>query len=290
MYFFKTLTYGCLLSASIACFADQPSPIGRLTVSTIQDKGLGYDKGYSTLGAFLIMPYSEKRVVYPFVDIRAHNFNDGKWAANCGMGLRLADVGKCNALGGNIYYDYRRTNTHLQQVGMGLEALSRFADCRLNGYFPFGNKLTVRECYKWVYPEDYYLNLKVLHRALPGMNVEVETSLKKWNAGVIIDPYLAIGPYFYQQKHAHNIWGGQARVGVNLWRNIVRFEVRGSYDPTFHGILQGLLSISAPLGKLTKNKGGAKCHQNIPLALITPVQRQEIIVNSEKQMVWSCNY
>ncbi|MDE3045922.1 MAG: inverse autotransporter beta domain-containing protein [Verrucomicrobiota bacterium] len=58
----------------------------------------------------------------PFLDARGHVFDNGKWAANAGVGLRT--LKGTRAYGINAYYDYRNTGRfHSNQIGAGLESL-----------------------------------------------------------------------------------------------------------------------------------------------------------------------
>src|SRR5690348_10439786 len=51
----------------------------------IENKGIGYKTGYTTLEGFLAKDWDR---FVPFIDARGHIFNDGKWAANAGIGFR----------------------------------------------------------------------------------------------------------------------------------------------------------------------------------------------------------
>ena len=48
--------------------------------------GVGYNDGYTTLEGFGI--YDENESFMPFLDLRAHVFNNGKMAGNVGLGSR----------------------------------------------------------------------------------------------------------------------------------------------------------------------------------------------------------
>jgi len=235
-------------------------------------------------------PYSEKYQIYPFLDLRAHTFNDGKWAANAGFGLRFKQEKNCNLWGVNMYYDYREDKGNLHQVGMGFESFTSYFDFRMNGYLPFGNKNTVLYFFHHDYLAGYFFRAKEYRRALPGANAEFETSVKKWNPNTNIDPFIALGPYFYLESHEKSIFGGQARLGMNFLRNIITLEGRVSYDNQFHAILQGLISFSIPLGKVKIEKTNNRCLANMPVILSTEVQRQEIIVNSRKKIAYDFNF
>ena len=110
----------------------------RATIRHIESGGIGYDDGYTTLEAFLASDPSQWRVT-PFLDARGHVFNNGKWAANAGIGVR--SLWGNRAYGINAYYDYRSTGRfHSNQTGIGLETLGELFDFRLNGYLPVGAK------------------------------------------------------------------------------------------------------------------------------------------------------
>ena len=110
----------------------------RVGVRHIENKGVGYNTGYSTLEAFFA-PYALS--VTPFLDLRGHVFDDGKFAANAGIGIR--GVTGNRIYGVNTYYDYRNTSRqHYNQVSLGLESLGIRRDFRLNGYLPVGAKIS----------------------------------------------------------------------------------------------------------------------------------------------------
>ena len=112
----------------------------RAAIRHIESGGIGYEDGYTTLEAFLSTDPSQWSVT-PFLDVRGHVFNSGKWAANAGAGLR-ALMGN-RAYGINTYYDYRNTGRfHSNQIGVGLETLGELLDFRINGYLPVGAKIS----------------------------------------------------------------------------------------------------------------------------------------------------
>ena len=122
-----------LFSASV--FGEEgPQPM-RIAAKHIEPGGIGYNQGYTTLEGFFspIKPLGDAWV--PFLDLRGHIFNDGRPAANAGMGVRYVACSRVWGL--NTYYDYRRTNRqHYNQIAGGLESLGRVWDFRINGYLP----------------------------------------------------------------------------------------------------------------------------------------------------------
>jgi len=65
----------------------QPYPYSRVALKHREHKGVGWDKGYSTLSLFLAP--RNNHVLIPFFDARFHAFNDGYIASNLGVGARL---------------------------------------------------------------------------------------------------------------------------------------------------------------------------------------------------------
>lgn len=201
----------------------------------IEGKGIGYDQGYTTIQAFFT-PHFESFV--PLFDFRGHVFDDGKFAANAGVGLRLLHS---YVLGINAYYDYRQTHHfHYNQAALGLEALGKRIDFRINGYLPIGRKQSVF---------NHQYNAHKKEWAFKGGNAEVGVHLFK---GAKLAVYGAAGPYYFEGK-GKNAWGGQARFSAAFLEH-VRFEVSGSYDRVFKWIGQGQLSLMYFFGPKMKLK------------------------------------
>lgn len=176
----------------------------------IEGRGIGYSQGYTTIQAFFTPHFV---AFVPLVDFRGHVFDDGKFAANAGVGFRL--IRSC-VYGFHAYYDYRQTN-HFQynQASFGLEALGKRLDFRLEGYFPFGRE-----------------------RAFKGGNGEIGVHILKNETYAL---YGAVGPYFFERQ-AKKAIGGQTRFSATFLEH-VRVEASGSYDPVFRWIAQASVSL-----------------------------------------------
>jgi hypothetical protein len=85
------------------CCAVSPNPM-RITARHIEEKGVGYNQGYTTVEGFfsLVEPLNESCI--PFMDLRGHVFNNGKMAANGGLGVCYLTSSRI--WGANAYYDY----------------------------------------------------------------------------------------------------------------------------------------------------------------------------------------
>lgn len=291
--FLSRLIIGSLVCSATSSFAEEACLNGaghyRVAVRHIESGGIGYNQGYTTLKAFLA-PDPSRLSLMPFVDFRGHVFDDGKFAANAGLGIRaLAD---CRVYGANLYYDYRNTKQqHYNQIGLGFETLGVRWDFRANGYLPVGSKkssfydssttsVSVFDSFQGnqaLTRQTFTSNGKVQF-AMKGVNVEAAFHILK---NENIDLYAAVGPYYYNYSSKQAI-GGQARVGARIYEYL-SVEAINSYDSRFHENIQGSIGINIPFGprpKVSKNKKLEKCSSSCLLAqrIVQDVQRQEIIV------------
>jgi hypothetical protein len=248
----------------------------RVSARHIENKGIGYHTGYTTLEAFLAAPV-DRWAVMPFVDLRGHIFNNGHWAANGGLGLR--SLWKERIYGAYAYYDYRDTKRKgYNQVSFGVETLGTFWDLRFNGYVVVGDRRS--HTYDTQFSEfsgnNIYYTQKFQY-ALSGGNAEVGFyPLKMRNVTL----YTGIGPYYLKGPVAGAVWGGQTRAKA-MWKDYVGAEVSYSYDHTFKNIVQGQVFVSYPFGPKRKVRKSQErpCIDNYLLCqrMIEPVVKSEII-------------
>ncbi len=247
----------------------------RISARHIENKGIGYNTGYTTLEAFLAAPTD--LTVMPFVDLRGHIFNNGHWAANGGLGLR--SLMKNRIYGAYAYYDFRDTkHKSYNQVSFGVETLGTFWDLRLNGYVVVGSKRSHTYDTKF----SHFAGNKIYYSdkfeyALSGGNAEVGFyPLKMENVTV----YAGVGPYYLKGPVGGAVWGGQARAKA-MWKDYVGAEVSYSYDHRFKNIVQGQVFLSLPFGPKDRVRGseGRPCIDNYLLCqrMIEPVAKAEII-------------
>jgi hypothetical protein len=274
----------------------------RITVKHIEGGGIGYNQGYSTLGGFF--SFNRYRVV-PFIDLRSHVFNDGKFAANAGLGVR--GLLKQVALGINAYYDYRNTHhQHYNQIGVGVEVLGARWEARANGYLPVGRKKsnpfdtrissvssTTPYTFDFFSGNEMFLSSQTtttttkkdkVEFAMKGINAEIGYHVFK---NKNIDLFAGIGPYYFKCYYDKKAVGGKARLTANFTEY---FYVTGIYsnDSLFHSRVQGEVGINIPFGPQKhpqRSKDFPSCDDAIALQkrLVQPVARQEIIVVSRHE-------
>jgi hypothetical protein len=264
----------------------------RASVRHIEQGGIGYNQGYTTLQAFLA-PDPTQLSILPFVDLRGHVFDDGRFATNVGLGIR-ALVG-CRIYGGNVYYDYRHTKQrHYNQIGLGFETLGARWDLRANGYLVVGPKKsafydvhTTSTSAFDTFQGNYALVRETrtskgkVQFAMSGVNAEAAVHILKSEN---VDLYAAGGPYYYNYSGKQAI-GGEVRLGAQIYE-YVTVEAVNSYDNRFHNNAQGSIGINIPLGPRPKIlQKFETCSSPCLLAqrLVQDVARQEIIVVDKKR-------
>ncbi len=270
------------LSAGRNTLCEPTSHPQRVTVRAIEGKGVGYHTGYTTIEGFFTAPSLMDTAWVPFFDLRGHVFNDGKWAANGGVGIRY--VGSSQVWGINSYYDFRQTrHKDFNQYGLGLECLGRVFDFRINGYLPFGKKESRFYGTKFDHFEGNTLILSQKRDvAFKGANAEVGFHAKVSDG---IKFYSAAGPYFIDHG-SRNAWGGELRVAFDFTQYL-RLEGNTSYDRIFKWIGQGQISVNIPFGSRDKikRKGSNSCAKQLMLRdrALQRVDRDEIIVTEKRR-------
>lgn len=240
----------------------------------MEEKGIGYKKGYTSADLFL--SHMTPTWLTPFFDLRGHYFNDGKYAANGGFGLRDISDSLKIVFGVNVFYDWRQiSHGHFQQVGAGIEILGRKWDFRVNGYVPIikRRKTLIREIEPVANGE--FISEKILYNFIGG-DVELSRILIKSDD---LHVKATGGSYYLNGLYNKQVIGGFLRLSGFL-SPYIAFMGQGSYDPHFKWIGQGQLSLVIPFGRRLFNlkKGGC---QNGRYAmeerLLEPVSRFEII-------------
>lgn len=256
-----------------ACCEKAPHPM-RVSARYTSPRGIGYKPGYSTLEGFFSKIYQGQWV--PFLDLRGHLFDNGKFAANAGLGIRY--LSHSRAWGINAYYDYRNTeHQQYNQVGVGLETLGKVWDVRLNGYLPVGTTQSSIRHIRFDEFKGHYIFLRsVRDFALKGMNLEVGAHVDHFKNAPL---YFAAGPYYLTGKGA-TAWGGEFRTAVDLFHRLLRLEGNTSYDNYFRWIGQGQISLNFYFGgrsRLGRHCRSCSSEKKLYTRALQRVDRSEII-------------
>jgi len=257
----------------------------RIEVRHIEANGVGYKDGYSTLEGFFTIPYTLDGFWVPFLDIRAHIFNDGKPAVNGGIGVRYLTDSR--VWGFNTYYDYRKTRRfHYNQVGYGFETLGKLWDFRVNAYVPVGKKESGLFHTRFHEFKNHSIILSSKKEiGMKGANAEAAYHLlRKENYKL----YAAAGPYYFEQE-GKIAWGGEGRVAFTLF-DYIRLQLSGSYDSLFRGIVQGEVAFTFSFGGKRTIQARQNCHEYycrerrmLEERALQRIDRNEIIVVTNKR-------
>jgi len=250
-----------------------------LYLSNTEGRWLDNTQGYSSVEILAGTPFCKNNSLFTFFDVKGHFFNNGKIAANAGLGVRYKRCDSLNIFGFNTFYDYRKTrsNHEYQEVGFGFEYLFPNFDVRLNAYIPVGNKKGGKfTSYSYNRGStSYNENEKI---ACTGLDLMIGSWLKKQTPCNPFDCYAALGYYYYtQRKHFHNDYGVKAKIQAHFLKHLA-LEIQGGYDNVYHGMVQGTISFAIPLDYLLDRSCKEKSHY-----LYQQIQRQEIIVLSKRR-------
>ncbi len=241
--------------------------------------GIGYDQGYSSLDGFFL--FSSLGNWYPFFDVRAHLFNEGRPAANLGFGLRYSPDFVRAIFGINGFFDFKSTShSTFEQAGAGIEILGTKWEMRANGYLPIfsKNNLYNLDFYQF---QNHHAIFRASHEiAFKGYDLSLTRALfqkKKWDLSSTVDGYMFFADY--NTKAA----GGLIKLKSTLF-NFFSLETQASYDSYFKTILQIQAGVAVSFGKrIAINKKNLPNRQKLALArrLAEEVDRFEMIVTTK---------
>lgn len=270
----------------------------RIYLSHIEAKGIGYKKGYSTLGLFLgfgEMQDVSNSKLEPFLDVKSHLFNDGRFAGNLGLGIRKIDYCDC-VWGINAYYDWRHGRFgHYQQVGGGFEVLQKHLSFRANIYWPVGKRVhySSKSSVFSGYDGGYELTCRQVEKAGRGADAEFGYFMGRYSEGVGL--YAGIGPYFFE-RHTKDVVGGMGRI-IFQGYEFLALEGRFSYDRVNHGIAQIRITLSYPFGErdrsqLVRRSRDCYCEDigRFKEIALQPTLRNEIIFLNKRYQCWLSNH
>ena len=215
----------------------------RIVAKHREGNGIGYPQGYSSLDGFF--SYSYGGASHPFFDLRAHVFNDGKFAYNAGLGFRSLVESMKTLIGLNFFYDYRDgRHRQFNQIGAGLEFLGKRWDLRFNGYVPIGSSkkkyfdgFAKFQGNNAIFSKRYEVAMFGFDAGLGGMLAKK----KYW------DLHAKLGGYYFQGAFGKMFGGGLFELATDITRYIT-LKGQVSYDNHFKWIAQGEAALNFPLG------------------------------------------
>jgi len=150
---------------------------------------------------------------------------------NVGLGYRRLLFNDRLILGANVYYDTMRSRHEFgyQQVGFGLEALSKWLDVRFNYYQPINDKRNrIEELDKYSFGSTALLVRQGWEEALKGFDAEVGVLVPFVSSYVETRAY--VGGYWYDSEVRQDIEGRKYRIEVRPCRLVnLQVEVKNDY-------------------------------------------------------------
>ncbi|MCK4934432.1 MAG: inverse autotransporter beta domain-containing protein, partial [Simkaniaceae bacterium] len=268
-----------------------PSLVG---LSYRAGRGVGYKRSYTS--GFLFLTPNWERSFQPFLDARAHIFNNGRFASNLGGGLRFTSDTNNFSLGANLYYDFRsskKLDTH--QVGVGLESLFPYFDIRLNGYIPLANNEKI-DPLKFRKFKGNTINVKrVTYKAIPTINAELGIPIPG-DFCRTANVYVGVGPYYLFGKQVkettfESAYGVKGRISAKFF-DMLGLEFVISADRVYHTRAQGAISFTMPIGKKTARARTCSAKDALIQRTKSRPERAEIIPTKKEQKNFSlkdCN-
>lgn len=183
-----------------------------------------------------------------------YNYEQDENEVNAGVGYRVM-LSPDWYVGGNVFYDTLKSENHFRyhQVGVGVEARSKWVDAILNGYMPVGrdtNRLSAFD--RWGLGSHALMRNDGMEQAMYGMDGE---------AGVLI-PYVSdyvetrayAGGYWWLSDVSKDVAGVRARVEASpaplvtvngvftwddvygpVWRGEAYLSIPFSFENAMHG-------------------------------------------------------
>lgn len=220
---------------------------GTVSLRHREANGIGYSRGYSSLDLFYTPSFRDN--YYPFIDLRAHVFNDGKPAFNTGIGLRYLPECMDIVFGGNVYWDYRQANhSAIEQIGLGFEALWPRFDLSFNTYTPFNRHKKGYKSGFSGFKGNYAYFFRKYELAMWGGDLAFGYWLYK---GCEVGLYAAVDGYYFHGDYGKHAGGGLLRTKLN-WTDYFTLEGQVSCDSLFKWIGQGEISLHLPFGGSVK--------------------------------------
>ncbi|MBN1915216.1 MAG: inverse autotransporter beta domain-containing protein [Parachlamydiales bacterium] len=193
----------------------------------------------------LLYPFLGTQKWLTFLDTR-FLWNDKISEQNYGLGIRSL-LGKNKWIGGsNIFWDHQKSpyKNHFHQLGFGLEALSRWVDMRINGYFPLSGSKYIDQDF-FYYFEHRSLMQQSLDRGekpLKGFDYEGGVLIPKISKYIETKVYVGGAHYFWKNHPTKN--GLKTRLELRpfpfLTCNIGWFQYT---DKASHSFIETYLSL-----------------------------------------------
>ncbi|MGM0422622.1 MAG: inverse autotransporter beta domain-containing protein [Pseudomonadota bacterium] len=248
---------------------------------------LGNDRDLGEAGIFLPLHQNEESMI--FTDIRGRFDNSDSQEYNLGLGYRKI-INDDLILGGYGFYDHRRTpsNNEIDQLTLGLEALTQTYEARLNAYLPESDEKFLGGTSATVDTSGGNFQMNTVgtsERAMPGFDVELgarfygNNDIELWGYG---------GGYHFDTSGYDNVTGPRGRVELSF-KNLpfltpgsrLTAGIETQHDDERGHQTWGLARIRVPFNAITGHS--APRQTGIDARMTSRIYRDVDIVAGEKE-------
>jgi hypothetical protein len=202
-------------------------PAGNFTLGAEFSKDLSgiYLDGITGLWA------PKERDAFLFLNSRYDYEDNGQFIASTGLGFRKLLAGHDVILGANVYWDAINTehDNDLNQLGLGVELLTRWVDARFNYYLPEDDRFEVgrssrRSSHSHFVPGGFVrtsekADFKRFEAGLEGYNAEVGVLIPGLDKYAEVRAYA--GFYHYENPFGGDFDGFKARLEARLLQGVI---------------------------------------------------------------------
>lgn len=278
----KCYSTDCYYQDEPCCDTCSMIPIDHIDFSYTFGKGIETNRNYVSAS---LMQFPDCRIngKIPFYQLTAHHLSNNKWAGSVGTGLRWMPHRECFVYGFNVFYDVIGAERGIyNQVGAGLEFLSKDWEAHLNGYLPVGNKSHRKVAQVFdSYIGPYFVAVSNIEETYHGADLEVG---KNFYYGDKMRFYAGIGPAWFEKSYTGtDQWAFKGRLFLQFQRYI-SIELKTFKFSSENWHVQGVATLSVPFDCLCSfyTCGFAD-------VLSQPVVRNAMIKKS-KSCCWTTNY
>ncbi|MFA6141884.1 MAG: DUF1566 domain-containing protein [Candidatus Omnitrophota bacterium] len=192
-----------------------------------------------------LIPLAGTKDALMFADVKTVLGASDTNEENIGFGARSLLFNEKLILGGNLFYDTKYTESKIRhnQLGFGLEGLSKWVDLRSNFYFPISGKQSI---------SSGYTGYGFRSRSLVGINSYEEPLTGLDYEGGILIPYLSeyletrafIGGYNYFPSEGNGLNGIKGRIELRPVKALtINLELKkDNYNPT-EFFVEGIVTV-----------------------------------------------
>jgi hypothetical protein len=240
-----------LVLCAIAAFA---VPITGLAADDTKDLSLyfrpavrfGTDDRTLFIMDFLLPVYRDDANIV-FLNTKFTPDTDEAWETNAGLGYRRLVLDDKLVLGGNLFYDHRKTKygSHFDQIGLGLEAMAELSGIglttRLNYYQPL-DKAKLGEDFGYVF---YGNGIYTAGIEEPMTGFDYEAGVRIPGISNYVETWAYAGGYHYFGSHVPDVNGFSARIEA-MPTDFVRLGFEYRNDTINHDEYYGEVALEIP--------------------------------------------